>query len=235
MIYTKRKEVTIERIRERVGQLCSSFNKYIEEFDRANIFSGPSLYFHFRTLERLKNFETVSSALDDDLFLEYVYATLTAWGLHRMGPGKAKCAKFDVFINSIRDQENSIMRLAGRSLLSISDLDLSEITDDLWSILNNIKVSESETKLVANSKALHHILPDLMPPIDREYTLRFFYNNKTISGRDEQLFREIYTQYYRIGYRCRDEIISHVGRGFHTSETKIIDNAIVGFVLKEIK
>ena len=215
----ERRKATIDRIQERVEDLCSSFDIYIGEFDKASIFSGPSLYFHFRTIERLKNCVSISSALDDDLFFEYLYATLTAWGLHRMGPGGAKLADFDVFIKSIRDQKIQIGNLEGRALFKLSEEDLNNITDILWQILNNIRASASATKLVANSKALHHILPNLVPPIDREYTLRFFYDNKTISGKDEQLFREIYPQFYTIGSRCINQIQSYIGYGFHSSET----------------
>ena len=231
----KRREATISRIRERIGALCSSFNYYIEEFDRANLFTGPSLYFHFRTLDKLKSFKNLSDALDNNLFLEYLYATLTSWGLHRMGPRGAKLVSFNSFIKSMRDQKSVIESLETRTLLELSEQDLDNITDILWEILDNIKVSERKTKLVANSKALHHIMPSLMPPIDREYTLVFFFNNKNISGRDEHLFREIFPWFYKIGIQCKDQIKSHIGREFHTSETKVIDNAIVGFVLKKLK
>jgi hypothetical protein len=41
-------------------------------------------------------------------------------------------------------------------------------------VIARIKVSTSRTQIVAGSKFLHHVLPDLVPPIDRRYTFRFF-------------------------------------------------------------
>ena len=52
----------------------------IETFT-TNLFVGPSLYFHQKALECYEK-EFLS-----DRHLEYVYATLVAWGMHRMGPG----------------------------------------------------------------------------------------------------------------------------------------------------
>lgn len=230
-----RREATLDRIRERIESLCSSFDIYIETFNKLNLFSGPSLYFHFRTLDRLNEFREISSALNDNLYLEYLYATLTSWGMHRMGPGGAKLVKFDEFADSIRTQINALQSLEKLRLSELSKEKIGKNVNSLWEVMNNISVSASKTKLVANSKTLHHILPNLMPPIDREYTLRFFFNNKTIHKQDELLFREIFPLFHEIGIICKNQINSHIGTGFHTSFTKVIDNAIVGFVLKELK
>ncbi|MGA8923203.1 MAG: hypothetical protein WB682_08655 [Candidatus Dormiibacterota bacterium] len=35
-------------------------------------------------------------------------------------------------------------------------------------------MSVSNATIVVNSKAFHHLFPDLIPPIDRQYTIRFF-------------------------------------------------------------
>jgi hypothetical protein len=72
-----------------------------------------------------------------------------------------------------------------------------------------------------------------MPPIDREYTLRFFYN--PLNQGDEVAFKEIYPYFHKIASACRDEIVTYIGHGMNTSQTKVIDNAIVGFVLKDLK
>lgn len=230
-----RRDSTLRRTSSRVGRLCCRFGEYVAAFDRAQLFTGPSLHFHFRTLERLQQHDTASSALQDDLFFEYLYATLTAWGLHRMGRVAAKLVDFPRFTQSIRNEQATIAKLEGRKITELREDNVDHVTDLLWQVLGSIQVSESQTRLVANSKALHHILPQLMPPIDREYTLRFFYENKTISGRDEQIFRELYPLFWGVASLSRSQILSSIGRDFHTSETKVIDNAIVGFVLSELK
>ena len=40
--------------------------------------------------------------------------------------------------------------------------------------------------------------------------------------------------FHQIGQRCSQQINAAVGAGFNSSPTKVIDNAIVGFVIKEI-
>jgi hypothetical protein len=55
-----------------------------------------------------------------------------------------------------------------------------ELAPKLWDIVAHLKVSTSETQIVAGSKALHHALPDLVPPIDRQCTFRFFIGQKRL-------------------------------------------------------
>lgn len=225
---------TIDRMQQRVKLLCSRFTYYIDKFDELQQFSGPSKHFHFRTLNRLNHHQKFYEVFDDILFFEYLYATLTSWGMHRMGPRGAKLVDFQTFVDSIRDNRKGIDALHGIRLAELSNRDPPSLANDLWNILKNLKVSASKAKLVANTKALHHLLPNILPPMDREYTLRFFYNHKMIGGRDEEMFRKIYPWMIHIAQSNQAEIHQTIGRGFHTGETKVIDNAIVGFVLTEL-
>jgi hypothetical protein len=233
-------ERTLERIRDRVEKVCGNFTNYLQKFDDSGKFTGPSVYFHIRTLSTLDSLG-LSTALGDVHFLEYLYATLTSWGLHRMGPKGAKLVDFQLFKRTLVNQKEAIISLQDHRLTQLSNQNLDAIVDALWNILSNLKVSETETQIVAGSKALHHLLPKLMPPIDREHTIRFFYcgkGAKTVAipyGGEERIFKEMYPFFFEIGLR-NHEIISHyIGRGFHTSETKVIDNAIVGFASAELK
>ncbi len=230
-----RQQNTIRRMQERVELLIEYFDEYVVVFDQRNLFTGPSIYFHTKTLEILRRHNKPSEALLDDLFFDYLYATLTSWGLHRMGPGPAKLAELRDVKESFRKLKRQISTLEYFEITNIQEGNIASITSDLWEVLANTRVSVSQTKIVANSKALHHILPELMPPIDREYTLRFFYNHTTLNQGDEVAFKEIYPHFYKIASTCKDKIMSHIGVGMNTSQTKVIDNAIVGFVLKELK
>jgi hypothetical protein len=90
-------------------------------------------------------------------------------------------------------------------------------------------------KIVAGSKALHHVLPELVPPIDREYTLRFFFHTTNLPHREELAFRTVYPCFWKIATSCRKEIECRLGRGMNTSITKVIDNAVVGYGLRHLK
>jgi len=222
-------------MQERVDLLIEQFDTYIMVFNQSNLFTGPSIYFHTKTLEILRRHNKLSDVLLDDLFFDYLYATLTSWGLHRMGPGFTKLAELKDIKESFRKLKDQISTLEYLEITNIQEGDIFSVTSALWKILSNIKISISQTKIVANSKALHHILPELMPPIDREYTLRFFYNHTTLNQDDEIVFKEIYPYFHKIASVCKNKIMSYIGEGMNTSQTKVVDNAIVGFVLKELK
>jgi len=227
---------TLLKMDNRVDGLCSGFSDYIAVFDKAHLFSGPSWYFHLRTMEHLRD-TSLSSVLsnDSDPFFELLYATLTSWGMHRMGPRGAKLVEFEDFRYSIVEHRDAILSLEEISLLYLSETEIEETTKSLADIMDKLRISATRAKLVANSKTLHHLLPHLMPPIDREYTLQFMYGNKMYSN-DRLKFLEIYPRFYYIGQRCKSQIIEVINRTpFHSSPSKVIDNAIVGYVLKEIK
>jgi hypothetical protein len=92
-------------------------------------------------------------------------------------------------------------------------------------------VSTSRTQIVAGSKMLHHLLPDLIPPIDRQYTFRFF-TGQTMVASDRAAFLSWYPQLANVGSRCQRPIQDAIRRGgfMATGEAKIIDNAIMGYM-----
>lgn len=230
-----RRDRTIKRMQERVEQLIARFDEYVEEFNQRNLFSGPTVYFHNKTLAVLRQYDESFEALDDDRFFDYLYATLTSWGLHRLGPAGAKLTELEEIKKSLKSQKAQIFRLQPLEITSIPLGRVHEVASDLWAILDGMVVSATKTKIVANSKALHHVLPNLMPPIDREYILRFFYNHTNLTRSGGTVFKEIYPLFLKIASACRVSILTHIGSGMNTSQTKVIDNAIIGFVLKEIK
>jgi hypothetical protein len=109
-----------------------------------------------------------------------------------------------------------------------------EVVEAAWEIMSSLRVGIGQTLLVANSKALHHLLPGLIPPIDRSYTLMFFVGRPYIyRGRDADYFRVLYPLFQEIAVRCSGEIhrfIATPPEGMNTSVTKVIDNAILGFM-----
>lgn len=101
-----------------------------------------------------------------------------------------------------------------------------------WQVIAAIRASTSDTQIVAGTKTLHHVLPDLIPPIDRQYTFRFFTGQKLVPSGDQRAFLEWFPYLAEIGRRCRDAIESAMNRGgpMATGAAKVIDNAIIGFM-----
>jgi hypothetical protein len=163
--------------------------------------------------------------------LEYVYAVLPAWGMHRMGSQRAKVGDYAAIVAALRDRMAELEQLWP---LDITNLDPDEARDAaalIWAVISNAKVSTSQTQLVAGSKFLHHLLPDLVPPIDRQYTFSFFVGQKMVPD-DKAAFLDWFPKLADIGGRCREPIDEAIKRGgfMATGKAKIIDNAIMGFM-----
>lgn len=228
------RQETIRRMQERVERLAADFDRYIREFDDANLFTGPSLHFHLKTIATLRKHALPSGALDDDRFFELLYATLASWGMHRMGRAGAKLVDLPEIVGSFVAQRPAIESLEKLRLSQLSEEEVPRVTDTVWEVMESLSVGRQKVKLIANSKALHHLLPELVPPIDRQYILKFFYNNTNINRAEDRYFNEMFPHFHHVARTAESRLPYLLGRRMHTSETKIIDNAIVGFVLAEL-
>lgn len=219
------------RARHNVEALVDGFGEYVERFEKRQAFPGPSLYFHERAIARRRVHASIDDLLADTRFFEYIYAVLPAWGMHRMGPQAAKVGDFDVMVESFRQQADAIAAIDDLRITEIPAADRDDLAHQLWDIIASLKVSTSRTRIVAGSKALHHVLPDLVPPIDRQYTFRFFVGQTQVHFGDERAFLEWFPLLCEVGDRARSDIDDAMQRrGFMaTSISKVIDNAIMGF------
>ncbi len=206
-------------------------------------FGGPSIYFHTQCIREKKQH------FFSNRHIELIYATLTAWGMHRMGDPKktkTKLVEFYDFKSSILQNQQVFENLRHHRLESISLDEYEHILEGLRSPYNALKVSISEASIVANSKTLAHILPDLIPPIDRQHTIRFFtqeyrkfyrengkyrmVNLPSDKNRQFILFKDICCKIKNLMDECDLNIFELNGRTFNTSYPKIIDNIIMAYV-----
>ena len=217
---------------ERIDDLICNFRHYLWYFTENIKFSGPSIYFHKKVIEKIRQIERYDQLFEDNCFFEYIYATIAAWGMHRMGEETAKMANYDEFKESVCSNKDRITQLSTFKLQEVPDEEVNAVKQSLSSLFANVKIMESQTKLIGNSKALHHLLPDLVLPIDRQHTLRFFYGNTNITRREEELFLELFDQFRRIANSLRSEEFQF--EGFNTSLPKIIDNAVMGYAMMKL-
>ena len=97
--------------------------------------------------------------------------------------------------------------------------------------------TSSSTSIVPTSKLLHFLLPDLVPPIDRKYSLRFFFGRKDGSPPPgyavSDVFRVVFTGSVGVGMHSRDAIRRAVQRGEHMccGDAKVINNAVIGYMM----
>lgn len=199
-------------------------------FYKKGTFTGPSLHFHRRA-------RGLEGRVTKGLWLELIYAVLTSWGMHRMGDKGAKMVDFAEFTQSIEPLWPDINKL--------KNIQPGDLSDGEWECLKRVfwgvKVMKSETRLVGNSKVLAHLLPNLVAPIDREYTLRFLFGSTYIQNdlqRQWLLFRKIHEEfYYRVAlkqefWRKADRWVEDTGQHlWDTSVLKVIDNLVIGSVV----
>ena len=211
----------------KVRDILANAEKYHQSYYKAETFDGPSLYFHQRAIETRQ----LPASLTH---LEYVYATLASWGMHRMGKRGSKMGSFDNFRRSIEPLRDKIS--------VAQQFDFREMNSQKWSLLEEIfkgiKVMASRTSLVGNSKVMHHMLPNIVPPIDREYTLWYLRGNKNIRNDldDEwQLMKGIISDFF-IPVASDKDFESKADKWmarveeypWDTSVLKVIDNLVIG-------
>lgn len=209
------------------SRLLQGIDAAHESYYRAAVFGGPSLYFHLRALDAGKE-------RDFGRFSEYVYALLAAWGMHRMGPGGSKMREFGEFEVSLRPLWPLVLEL---QRTSPDDLGQGG-RQGLGRIFTGIRCMASGTSLVGNSKVMAHALPNLVAPVDREYTLKFLFGHGQIrNGIDEewQKLQTILSGFFYPVLRAeafKSRAAEWMGRTnvfkWDTSPLKIVDNLVIG-------
>src|SRR4051812_33888533 len=97
--------------------------------------------------------------------------------MHRMGDAdrtKTKLTAWDQFRTSIEKVAAVLEPFRCMTVTGMSEKDYAAAVASLLKVYEVLRLSESDATIVVNAKALYHLLPDLIPPIDRQYTVRFF-------------------------------------------------------------
>ena len=161
-------------------RLLQSLDLAHAAYYRAETFGGPSLHFHLRALE---------AANDADLgrFAESAYALLPSWGMHRMGRRGSKMREFEDFKDSLKPVWPAVLRLQQATPENIDEAGWREMGE----VFRGIRCMATGTSLVGNSKVMAHALPNLVAPVDREYTLRFLFENTYITNHLEREWKKL--------------------------------------------
>ena len=112
----------------------------------------------------------------------------------------------------------------------------SDTADRLWQVIESLGVVENKAKIGAGTKTLHHLLPDLVIPMDRAWTGKFFQLHPPEwqdSGNQRRTFRRVHGQLARVAQQVQPAQYV-TGQGWRTSQTKILDNALIGFCRVEL-
>ena len=212
---------------EKVKDILTHAREYHAAYYEAETFHGPSLYFHQRCIA------TLGQGISDQR-LEYIYATLASWGMHRMGKGGSKMIPFDEFKASVLDSADLIEQLRRA--------EITGMTPGTWDLLGQLfrrlRVMATGTTIVGNSKVMAHLLPGLVPPIDRQYTLRYLRGNTNITNdldTEWLMMRDLLENFfYRVAVDPRFTGVAAQWAScieeypWDTSPLKIVDNLVIG-------
>ena len=174
----------------------------------------------------------------NDDFIELVYTTLIAWNMNQRG---ARLSDFEIFRSSLKEPQSQkiIQELKDLNMENLGHKDISKVKDAIGFLFNNLKlVAENKPRLVTYSKTLHFYLPNLLMPIDRSYTLWFFYNNfnfdKTNIGKQVQIYCDIFEEFRQFAEKYYgNEIFKKFDDRWNKNIPKMIDNIIIAFVSRE--
>lgn len=169
-------------------------------------------------------------------FIDLIWATLDACN---MNSRSAKLADIEDFKKNLIDNTEATEAIESLKKYSIEDLseknDKSKgIFEQLKTLFNMLKLTDTDTKLVTFSKTMHFLLPNLIVPIDRKYTLKFFELNIN-NAKDEEFdhFTNIESTFGLFASEVNlDDFVSKNSK-WCKYKTKIIDNIIIGYVKKE--
>lgn len=221
---------TRQEVSKREEELVSNFAYYLDYFDQNTTFREYQLKSHQKTI-KLRMLGDVKRAIHDDEFIKSLHDTLYAWGLYR----GAELLSEKEISNNLRNPAIE-SQLAGLEAFFIDaqNLNGNEIAESLWELISNEKfrITSAEAKIVSCAKTLHHLLPGLVPPIDRKYTVTFFDWCSQFQLNQKDAFLDIFEGLVGIAKNVPNLRQYVASEGWRTSGTKIIDNAIIGFCLR---
>lgn len=139
----------------------------------------------------------------------------------------ARLTELNRFQASLRRKAEDICRVEPFTIAE-PEATFTSILPHITAIIQTLDINDNHTTVVVGSKALHHLLPNLIPPMDRAYTGRFFgWPTPYFQARQAEILREGLTMCNQLARACHPDKL--IGPGWQTSATKILDNAIVAY------
>jgi hypothetical protein len=195
--------------------------KYFEDRESPKIELYKS---YLSTVDMRKGFSSASDAIQCDKFVASLHDTLSVFfRLARAGVLAAAELKAE-----LAKHAEPIAEFDGIKLREASD----ETENKLWDLIRKLRLTKRKPRLVSGMKTLHLLHPDLVVPVDRQYTGGFLYryeNEFEAGSEEEKTFRVTFATFRKIAKAVSLE--QYVGtHTLHASMSKVIDNALMGFV-----
>jgi hypothetical protein len=223
------------RIEQRIEALVTNFDHYLSFYDARPPFDKlDQLNCHVRTIRLRRDLGTAYEAALNSEFCKSLYDTLWAWGIGRRA---SRLVSLEAFAENIASRAPEISGLDG---IAIDDpsLDVRQTAEKAWRVIESLGIVENISRLVPGTKALHHLLPDLIVPMDRAYTQTFFgLHNPEFQGQwgsQRPVFVKAFETFAWIARAAKVNSYVEDGQPWRTSRTKVIDNALIGYCIDEL-
>lgn len=227
---TRQEIVCIRDLKQiRLGEvLVEKFSTWLSYFESHGPFTKrDQLECHVETIGRRHDLGSAATAVGDEQFLRALYKTLRAWGI---GMRRSRLKPFEEFSAIFGRQKQAVAQFE-TMILDDPHLNVSGTAEALWELLSQLQIVENVATLVPVTKALHHVLPELVVPMDREYTQMFFgWQNPQFQYGQRSCFTEAFGVFAEIARLVNPS--QYVSKGWNSSRTKVIDNALVGLMRK---
>lgn len=218
-------------IAARLATVSRDFAGCLAAYDQQVPFARSGQYeWHRLTIEARMRCGTVRAALDDEAFPRLLHGTLQRWGIGRRASVLVPLAEFR---QRLRAQAGALAALEN-ARIDDPALDVSAICKDIWQVIGALGIVRNQSLIVPGTTTVHHILPDLVPPMDRAWTGAFFLWSATAPQYAQPAtFARTFTGLAQVARDVRSA--GYIGGGWRTSRSKVLDNAVIGYcLLKQI-
>ena len=218
-------------VRHRTLQLAANFDAYVAHFQSHVPFTKPrELSLHRLTIDRRRELGTVEHALEDEGFLDSLFATLILRGIGPRGTKLVPRAQFAVTLQSHNSEISELERFS----IEDSSLDVSAVAERLSALGKNLGIVENAATVEPGSKALHYLLPDLVPPLDRRWSGKFFrWGQQDPLAHSQRIWVEAFTNLALVASQVAPSRL--LDEEWNSSTSQILDNALIGYCQLELK
>lgn len=149
---------------------------------------------------------------------QLLYQTLVEWRMNRRGARLKDLKDFKTTISHMIPQFKDL-----EQLYNTEPFRFDSVRPVLERIYNDMHVMKSKSKFVSNAKTLHFLFPRMLMPMDRSYTLKYFYGGT--DGTAEK-YLEIIKFTFTI-MTDHPDLKKYLDPHWNTTIPKMIDNAII--------
>ncbi len=219
--------LTTLELRARIDGLIRDFDPCVVNYDEHPPFTRLVQYeLHRRTIDSRRRLGTVASAVHDRPFTRDLRDTLAAWGLNQRASHLLEQPDFN---RSLRAHVSDMAALEHRQLEQVPGDQVEAVAAQVYDLISAMDVVMSAARVVAGTKALHHLLPDLVPPMDRAWTGSFLgWAPLDPQNQQRPIFMEAFAVFAEVARATKPSRLIG-GERWRTSPTKVLDNAVIGF------